>query len=184
MNTSDHELLRRAGLGDATAFESLVRKWELPVGRILRRLLPNVSEVDDVRQEAFVRVLLASRRYKPHCEFSTWLYQIVLNLARDARRRRKWSVELLDNGQPIDGTSDPRSAAQQRETAEIVETALASLPNPLREVLVLRHYAELTFERIAEVLNEPTSTIKSRAKTALEKLHAELRRRGLTNGEL
>jgi RNA polymerase sigma-70 factor (ECF subfamily) len=184
MNTSDHELLRRAGLGDATAFESLVRRWEAPVGRILTRLVTNTSEVDDLRQEVFMRVLLASRRYEPKFAFSTWLYRIVLNLARDAARRHKRTVESLDNCQPVDGNADPHSSASRRETAEVVESALAALPDRLREVLVLRHYTDLTFDRIAEVLNEPTSTVKSRTKLALEKLHTELRRRGLTNGEV
>lgn len=183
MNTSDHELVRRVGMGDAVAFESLVRRWEVPVSRVLRRLVADDAEVDDLRQEAFVRVLVASRRYEPRFEFSTWLFRIVLNLARDSARRRKWRVESLEGHQPVDRASDPCSTAQQRETVVLVEAALSALPERLREVLVLRHYTELPFERIAEVLNEPASTVKSRTKVALEKLYAELRRRGLTNGE-
>jgi RNA polymerase sigma-70 factor (ECF subfamily) len=183
MNTSDHELLRKVGLGDAAAFESLVRRWEIPVGRVLRRLVPNECDVDDLRQEAFVRVLLGSRRYEPRCEFSTWLFQIVLNLARDAARRRKRNLMSLEHCQPIGGNHDPRSEASRRELILVVESALQTLPEPLREILVLRHYAELSFERIADVLDAPASTIKSRGQLALEKLDAELRRRGVTNGE-
>lgn len=181
MEANDNELMHRCGQGDAAAFETLVRRWEGRVENILRRLAP--GDAEDLKQETFVRVLLASRRYKANGAFSTWLYRIALNLARDTARRRK-PVGPLGDFEPTDSNGTPVSATEQNERRELIERALQALPSDLREVLVLRHYGDLTFARIGDVLKQPESTIKSRTKTALKRLHAELRERGLTNGEL
>ena len=182
MSDSDHELMHRCGQGDAAAFEALVRRWEGRVEKVLRRLA-SPNDAEDLKQETFVRVLLASRRYRPQAAFSTWLYRIALNLARDKARRRGPRVSLADCEPEASGDS-PQATTERQEQRELVEGALAQLPDKLREVLVLRHYGELTFARIGDVLNESESTVKSRAKTALTRLYAELRQRGLTNGEL
>jgi RNA polymerase sigma-70 factor (ECF subfamily) len=183
MDTSDHELMQRCGHGDAAAFEVLVRRWEGRVEQLLRRLVNTPSDAEDLKQETFVRVLLASRRYQANGAFSTWLYRIALNLARDMARKHK-AIGSLDELEPVDTNGTPESLSERNEQCELVEQALHALPGNLREVLVLRHYGDLTFARIGEVLKEPESTIKSRTKIALKRLYAELRQRGLTNGEL
>lgn len=183
MDTSDHELMNRCGQGDATAFEVLVRRWETRVERVLRRLVPSPADAEDLRQETFVRVLLASKRYKANGAFSTWLYRIALNLARDAARRRR-PVGPLGELEVEDTNGTPDAASEKQERRELIEQALGALPRELREVLVLRHYGELTFDRIGQVLDQPASTIKSRTKAALKKVHGELQQRGLTNGDL
>lgn len=183
MDTSDHELMNRCGQGDATAFEVLVRRWEGRIERVLQRLVSSPSDAEDLKQGTFVRVLLASKRYKANGAFSTWLYRIAINLARDAARRRKPVAPLGEIDVPGNGHT-PDLVSQQKERHELIEDALGSLPEELREVLVLRHYSDLTFARIGDVLNQPESTIKSRTRSALKKLYGELRQRGLTNGEL
>jgi len=160
MQHSDHELMLRCGQGDAAAFDLLVRRWELPVGNVLRRLVRNTADADDLRQDTFVRVLLASRRYRPTGEFSAWLFRIVVNLARDAARRRKRRHELIDQELIVEGNASPATESARRETAALVEDALGALPHRLREVLVLRHYGDLSFARMSEVLGEPASTVK------------------------
>lgn len=183
MSTTDHELMRLSAQGDAAAFETLVRRWESRLDRVLRRLTSNASDAEDLRQETFVRVLLASPRYSANGAFPTWLYRIAINLARDAARKRK-NTAMPDETVPLSGDVPPDVAIEQEERRELIESALRALPSSLREVLVLRHFGDLTFTRISEVLKEPESTIKSRARNALQSLQAELRHRGLTHGDL
>lgn len=185
MNDSDHELMRRCREGDPAAFEQLVRRWEGPLGRILARMTDAGTEVDDLCQEVFLRVLNARGRYRASGAFSTWLYRIALNVARDAarrRRRRRWRP--LDNHEPVSPQAEPPESLGRDDLARRVQEALAALPAKLREPLVLRHFGELTFAEIAVVVGQPASTIKSRTRAALEKLRSELRRRGIDEKEL
>jgi RNA polymerase sigma-70 factor (ECF subfamily) len=182
-NLSDHELMRRLAAGDFDAFEVLLRRWDDRVGRVLSRLVAVREDVEDLRQEVFMRVLTHSTRYRPRGAFSTWIYRIVINLARDAARRRR-RVLPLGNHEPADGNGAPLEASSSRELAACVESALGSLPETSRELLVLKHYADLSFSEIAGVLNEPVSTVKSRTHAALRRLHAELQQRGVTEMEL
>jgi RNA polymerase sigma-70 factor (ECF subfamily) len=181
--TSEHDLMNRCRDGDSAAFAELVHRWDSRVCRVLGRLTGNRAEVEDLRQEVFLRVLRAAPRYHANGSFSTWIYRIVLNLARDAARRRR-PVEPLDEQTLMDFTPDPAVSAQQRELAAQVGQVLAELPQPLREVLVLKHFGNLTFAEIAGVLGEPASTVKSRARVALSTLHHQLSRRGLSDEEL
>ena len=116
MSTSDHELMHRCGQGDAAAFEMLVRRWEGRIENVLRRLVTSPTDAEDLKQETFVRVLLASRRYKANGAFSTWLYRIALNLARDVARRQRpvSSVEEID---PVDRNGTPASGRSRRKSA-------------------------------------------------------------------
>ena len=184
MTTSDHELMARLVAGDSEALAVLVRRWESGISRVLARLVPT-ADVDDLRQEVFVRVLTASTRYRANGAFSAWLYRIVINIARDAARRRRIRISLpLGNHHPADRDGAPPRECSQRELVEVIELALAALPDRLREVLVLRHYGDLTVAQIAVALNKPISTIKSRTRSALRRLHAELARRGVSEEDL
>ncbi len=177
--------MARLAAGDSDALEAIVRRWEAGVGRVLARLTPNSTDVDDLRQEVFLRVLTAASRYRADGQFSAWLYRIVINLARDAARRRRIRSWLpLGDHQPVDRNGAPRQACSQREMTKAIEHALAALPDRMREVLVLKHYAGLTFAEIASALKQPASTIKSRTQSALRRLQAELARRGVGEEEL
>jgi RNA polymerase sigma-70 factor (ECF subfamily) len=184
MSASDHELMRRLAAGDERALEQLIERWQRGVGRLLRRLAPD--EADDLRQEAFVRVLTAAPRYRPQGEFSTWLYRIVLNLARDAARRRSRRPLPLeaDPIAPGEGNGAPPRQCARRELAAKVERALDTLPPDLRDVLVLKHYGELSLAEVADVLSLPASTVKSRAAVALKKLAVRLKQDGIDETEL
>lgn len=197
MAESDHELMRRSGAGDAAAFETLVRRWEPWIVRLLGRLCTDStstapervdgvnphSDIDDLAQEVFIRVLTSSARYRSDYEFSTWLSRIVLNVARDAVRRRNRRWKLLSNHKPSHHKESPAETAGRKETEHHVTEALLSLSPKYREPLVLRHYGDLTFAEVAEALNLPTSTVKSRVHRALEELRTELKRRGIDERE-
>lgn len=184
MSPSDHDLMLRSSAGDARAFEQLVRRWEGPLARVLARLNTNGSDVEDLCQETFLKVLRAQDRYRPRSNFSTWLFSIGLNVSRDAARRRSREHEhMAAQVQPSPIVEPPEKAARH-ELAEHVSAALGQLEPQLREVIVLKHFGELTFAQLAELLRLPESTVKSRAQRALEQLRSEFKKRGIDQGEL
>jgi RNA polymerase sigma-70 factor, ECF subfamily len=165
----DGERMRRWSAGDRSAFEEIVRAWERPVGRFLVRLTRSADLAGDLTQEVFLRVYLKGASYTHGGTFKTWLYQIALNLARDAARKhaRAPVLSLLPDAHPAAGGEPAFDARQQ---AEVVNAALAELPDPLREVVVLRHYEDLNFEAMGRLLGVPATTLKSRFAVAMKKL--------------
>ena len=178
----DHELMRRCREGDFGALTELVDRWDGRVGRVLARLVASPADVDDLRQDVFLRVFRARHRYRARGAFSTWLYRIVLNVARDAARRRR--PESLGSHEPRAHDEAAETLAERRELCGQVADALASLPETLREPLVLKHYSELTFAQVAEVSGVPVSTVKSRVGAALARLRGTLQRQGISHEEL
>jgi RNA polymerase sigma-70 factor (ECF subfamily) len=183
MGHPDAELIRRWQEGDGVAFEELVRRWQGPIARFLARQVGRTELVADLCQEIFLRVFRAGPRYRAEGAFSTWLYQIALNVARDAgRRRRRQPEPLSDHELAEPGQSE--AACEQKELAAAVARALAELSAPQREVLVLRHYEGMQFEEIARVLGTPASTLKSRFAAALDRLRVRLNQLGWSNEEM
>jgi RNA polymerase sigma-70 factor (ECF subfamily) len=199
---TDQDLIARCRLGDTSAFDLLVRRWQAPVARLLSRLTgggraarpaaagdaagagaPPGMEVDDLSQEVFLRVLRACEAWEGRSSFSTWIYRIAVNVTRDAlRRRRTWRRGTWHTPVPPSAPAAIEHASD-RERQQLVSAALADLPAKLREPLVLRHFGDLTFAETAEVLGLPVGTAKSRVKQGLLRLRDELRRRGLTEQE-
>lgn len=174
MAVEDAELMHRWQTGDELAFEQLVVRWQPPVTRMLGRLVHPPEAVADLSQEVFLRVYQARSQYAENGAFSSWLYKIALNLAREHVRRRRPVLSLAGHD-PLATDTDPSSAFVQRETADVVRQALSGLPALQREVLVLRHYENMNFEQISRLLQVPASTLKSRFSSALRRLRAELR---------
>jgi RNA polymerase sigma-70 factor, ECF subfamily len=159
----------------AAGFERLVRRWQQPVARFLFHLVGCPDLVADLCQEVFLRVYEQRGRYRETGAFTAWLYRIAVNVARDAgRRRRKEPLELADV-EPAALEPSPDAACEQAECGRLVAQAVAELPEPLRLVVVLRHYEDMNFEQIARLLGEPASTIKSRFSAALQRLRQRLR---------
>ena len=175
MEPSDAELMRRWQGGDTASFEEIVRRWQGRVGRLLARLAgPSVAP--DLCQEVFLRLYRAGARYREEGAFTTWIYRMALNVARDAGRRRR-DCAALGNYEPLDDNA-PHDALCRREAVELVTQALAQLPASLREVLVLRHYEGLSFEEIGRLTHVPASTLKSRFAVALDRLRVRLEELG------
>jgi RNA polymerase sigma-70 factor (ECF subfamily) len=179
MGGDERELIRRWRQGDAAAFAALVRRWQAPLGRLLCRLVGSAEAAGDLSQEVFLRLWQARDRYRETGAFHAWLYQIALNVARDAARRQVRRPEQLV---PVPDTADPWPsppvATADREAAAAVTEAVALLPHPLREALVLRHYEGLRFEDMARMLRTPSSTLKSRFAAALDRVRLHLEHRG------
>ncbi len=174
---TDGDRMRRWAAGDRAAFEEIVRRWEIPVGRFLARLCGDADEASDLTQEVFLRVYLRGANYRDEGHFRTWLYRIALNLARDAARRRarKPAVPLTERYDAA-GRDEEHDA---RERAALVAQALAALRDAQREVVVLRHFEDLSFEAMARLLGIASTTLKSRFATAMAKLEQMLTARGL-----
>ncbi len=161
--------------GDAAAFEMLVRRWQQPVARFLFHLVGREEPIPDLCQEVFLRVYEHRSRYRETGAFAPWLYRIALNVGRDALRRRRKEPLALGNIEPAAVDPSPEAICEQAERGQCVARSVAELPEPLRIVLILRHYEEMSFEQIARLLGAPASTVKSRFNAALHRLRERLR---------
>jgi RNA polymerase sigma-70 factor (ECF subfamily) len=184
---SDEDLVLALRQGQTDCLGVLVARWEQPLYRFVYRLLERREDARDVCQETFLRVLRKAHEFKTGARFSTWMYQIALNLCRDQmRRQRRWGLLVRsrdDAGErhAIDpaAADDPSEslAAEQRRRA--VTRALDELPPEQREVLILKEYEGLKFREIAAILSCPESTVKSRMYYGLTSLRTALERRGV-----
>ena len=182
MAREDDDLMRRSAGGDSAAFEMLVRRWEKQVGQVLARLMTRTSDRDDLCQEVFLRVLRAQHRYQPNGQFKSWLFRIVLNVARDAGRRikRKPTVGLPHETELPGRLDNPTDF----ETKLAIKQTLSQLSPDVREAIVLRHFADLTFQQIATMTGNPVSTIKSRVQQGLKELRVHMLKIGISPQEL
>jgi RNA polymerase sigma-70 factor, ECF subfamily len=185
MPPSDERLVEAFQAGDLAAFDVLVLRWERKIQGTVYRVLGTEEDARDVTQEAFLKAFRALRGFKGEARFSSWLYQIALNLCRDRLRRRRGkafvSLESVDEdgGLPAPGAPSPYELAERGALRGMVRAALAELPDEQREVIVLKEYQELTFAEIAEVLDVPLSTVKTRLYRGLVGLRGRLERQGL-----
>ncbi len=179
MAESDADLIQRWRAGDESGFEEIVRRWEPSLARFLSRLASE-SQVPDLLQEVFLRLHRAGPVYKENGHFSTWLFQIALNVSRDARRRERPAQPLPDDG-PASESETPHKRSEYRELASILAESITELAPELREVLALRHDRGMKFEEMSRMLGVPASTLKSRFSKALLYLRQRLKERGLPN---
>src|SRR5262245_4508463 len=170
---------------DERAFAQLVRRWEGPIQRLCLRMTGDAQGGEDLTQEAFVRVFARRKEYQSNGKFSTWLWRIALNLCYDELRRRQRREESSlegTGGEPyamletfVAPEPAPDKSLAERERGELVRRALMRLPETYRTVLVLRHYENLKFREIAEVLGVPEGTVKSRMAEALTQMGQRLK---------
>ena len=177
MGTQDADWMQRWRRGDGAAFEALVERWRRPVARFLYRYSGRADLVPDLSQEVFLRVYQSAGRYRETGAFPAWLFRIVLNVARDAGRRRR-DLAALNGHEPADHEAEAEALCRRRELAAVMACAAAELPEPLRVALALRHDEGLSFEEIARLTGAPASTIKSRFAAALARLRARLEQLG------
>jgi RNA polymerase sigma factor (sigma-70 family) len=158
---SDEDLMRRVATGDTHAFETLCRRYETPLHRFLWRHLDG-RDVEDVHQETWLRVVRSAGRYDPSRRFSTWLFQIAVNLCRDWHRRPPPEPHDPDTVDAAGPDSAVRGAA-----AVDADRLLAALPEAQRAAVLLRYYHDLSEEEVAAVLDCPRGTVKSRLHHAM-----------------
>jgi RNA polymerase sigma-70 factor (ECF subfamily) len=185
MLRSDEELVAAVQAGDSSAFDVLVRRWDRKIQGAAYRVLGSDDEARDVSQEAFLKAYRGLPAFKGEARFSSWLYQIALNLCRDRLRRRKGRefVSLDDVAPAMHGGPNVADVVESRDLARRVASAVEDLSAEQREVIVLKEYEGLTFPEIAEVLGIPVSTVKTRLYRGLVQLRALLETRGLGGQE-
>ena len=184
---SDEDLIGALRTGNTDSLGVLVSRWERPLFRFVYRLLPRREEAQDICQETFLRILKKADRFRDGGKFSTWMYQIALNLCRDeVRHRRRWGKLVVENPSPAivesaGTTRNPDGDLGRREEREAVGLALRQIPAEQREVLVLKEFQGLRFREIAEILGCPESTVKSRMYYGLRGLRSALLRAGFSD---
>ena len=170
---TDEELVRRVAQGDEDALAELLRRYERSLSHFLYRQTAG-RDVEDLYQETWLRVVRAADRFDAARKFSTWMFQIAVNLCRDWHRRRPPEPQ-----QP--GADAVASEAGSMEARVDAGRLLATLPEAQREVLILRYYHDLTEEDIALIAACPKGTVKSRLHNALARLAAVVREEGPGN---
>lgn len=179
MEPTDEELVLRFQAGDESAFETMVARWNEPVLQLATRLTGDLEEAKDVRQMALLRIYQSLRGFEGRARVSTWVWRVVLNLCRDKKRNaavRSRTLEASVREREGDYVLEETGfhVARDRELAGIVAKAVLELPAPEREVVVLRHYHDLAFPAIAEILGSPVTTVKSRMTRGLTLLRTRL----------
>lgn len=169
----DRSLIASAQFGDRQAFTELVCRHQAGVVSFIYRMCGDPRLAEDAAQEAFVRVWQNLNNYKPQYAFRSWLYRIAANAALDALRRERPEAPI-DDLPLTDKAPTPEQAAEQDQRAAQVRQAVSRLSEPLRLVLVLREYQELSYQEIASALDIPTGTVMSRLNTARTQLRREL----------
>jgi len=166
------DLIRRCQAGDEEAFAALFHQYKNLVYKIAYLMLDSADEADDALQEVFLRVYSSLSTFEPaKGAFTTWLYRITVNHCLNRRRKRRLSISL-DRVSPL--LAERPSFQGQVEDEEAVQQALSRLSEKLRAVIVLRYYLELSYAEIAQILNIPVGTVKSRLNLALKTLRREL----------
>jgi len=185
MTRTDEELVERATAGDLDSFNQLVSRWERPIYALAYRTLGREEDARDVVQEAFLRAYRGLKGFKGQAKFSSWLYRITLNLCRDwiRKERRAPIVHPPEGMDPIELAEDQAAPTEsveelvaRREMSEAVARAMAELPEEQRAAILLKEYHGLTFQEIAEMLNCPLSTVKTRLYQGLSVLRRRLER--------
>jgi RNA polymerase sigma-70 factor, ECF subfamily len=171
---NDADLLPGWQSGEPAAFAALVRRWQQPVARFVFHLVGQKDLVQDLCQEVFLRVFLAAPRYRETGQFSAWLHRIALNVVRDFSRRQGRELKLYQEAELLSDSPGPDTCSEHQELVRHISQAVNDLPEPLRVVLVLRHYQDMSFEQMARMLETPASTLKSRFTAALFRLRQRL----------
>ena len=176
----DLKIIESCLLGNTQIFSRLIDNYKNMVYNLAYRMSNNPHEAEDISQEAFLRAYQSLARFNPSYKFSTWLYQITLNIIRDKFKRKEIDYVSLDTPvetddseffpQPADFTNNPEQIITQKENIQAIQQAILSLPLKYREVLVLRHLQDLSYIEIANILKLPQGTVKIRLYRAREQL--------------
>ena len=188
MTPTDEELVVAFQSGDIPAFDQLVRRWDRKIQGVIYRIVGNHDEARDVSQEAFLKAYRALGTFKQEARFSSWLYQIAINATRDRLRRRRrrndLSLDDVEEREPSLRDAGPSALdlIESSDLSRVVAAAMAALPEEQREVVILKEYEGLTFPEIAETLDVPLSTVKTRLYRGLVQLRVRLERQGIRGG--
>jgi len=186
---SDLLLVERTVAGDARAFELLVIKYQRRIQRLIGRMVRDADLVEDITQETFIRAYRALHQFRGEAQFYTWLYRIAVNTAKkfllELKRDPVVPESALRSSDDEDETSragnepttdeTPESVLAAREIAAVVNAAMEALPDDLRQAVTLREIEGLTYEEIAQVMDCPIGTVRSRIFRAREAISLKVK---------
>ncbi len=188
---TDQQLVARTVAGDQRAYELLVIKYQRRIQRLIGRMVRDVDLVEDIAQETFIRAYRALHQFRGDAQFYTWLYRIAVNTAKKAlmglKRNPVVTESALRNASDDDDdetyrpqnelTTDetPETVLAAKEIASAVNAAMDALPEDLRQAVTLREIEGLSYEEIAEMMNCPIGTVRSRIFRAREAISARVR---------
>ncbi|HKJ52854.1 MAG TPA: RNA polymerase sigma factor RpoE [Gammaproteobacteria bacterium] len=184
-NLLDAELVKRVQAGDSRAFDLLVQKYQHKVINLVGRFVSDQAECQDIAQDAFIKAYRAIDSFRGDSQFYTWLYRITANTAKNylASRARKTPAYAIDvdDAEHFEGesrlkeTDTPENLLLTDEIRQTVFDAIEKLPEDLKTAITLREFDNLSYEEIAEVMNCPIGTVRSRIFRAREVIDKELR---------
>ena len=186
---SDLLLVERTVAGDQRAFELLVIKYQRRIERLIGRMVRDVDLVEDIAQETFIRAYRALHQFRGDAQFYTWLYRIAVNTAKksllDLKRNPVISENAFRTSDEDDETSraghelttqeTPETVLAAKEVAAVVNAAMLALPEDLRQAVTLREIEGLSYEEIADAMNCPIGTVRSRIFRAREAISAKIK---------
>ncbi|MEM8498797.1 MAG: RNA polymerase sigma factor RpoE [Pseudomonadota bacterium] len=188
---SDQQLVQRVKKGDKRAFDLLVVKYQHKILGLVARYVRDSGEVQDVTQEAFIKAYRALPKFRGDSQFYTWLYRIAINTAKNhlmAKGRRPpgsdidvQDAEYFESAGQLKDIENPENQLFGAELKEIVNKAISQLPEDLRTAVTLREFDGLSYEDIADIMNCPVGTVRSRifrAREAIDKQLEPLFRKG------
>jgi len=186
---ADGELVLTAVSGRESAFEELVRRYQRPIASYVYRMVGDYDAALDLTQEVFIKVYNSLARYRSEFKFSTWIYKIAHNTAIDHLRRHTVRDQIITSA--TDGPRSeiaiesrrltPEQESEREERRSEIESVVQSLPAAYRELIVLRHSHDLSYDEIAEVTGLPLGTVKNRLFRAREAMRDLLVPRGITS---
>jgi len=173
----DAALIRRCQRGDVEAMNELIQAYQKHVFNLAFRLSGNYDDAQDIAQEAFIRVFNSINSFRGEANFSTWIYRIVTNVFLDERKKQRVRdhgsldeyLELEDSSvarQIEDPSPGPEASVEQRERNEVVGQAVLALPENQRVMIALYHFQGRSYEEIADIMQLPIGTVKSRLNRA------------------
>ena len=190
---ADQELVKRAQKGDSRAFDLLVLKYQHKILGLVSRYVRDSDEIQDVAQEAFIKAYRALPKFRGDSAFYTWVYRIAINTAKNylvARNRRPPAsdidvadAEWVAGGGVLSDIDTPENALFGDELKQVVDRAIRELPDDLRTALTLREFDGLSYEDIADVMDCPVGTVRSRIFRARDAVDKQVKRQMDGTGE-
>jgi RNA polymerase sigma-70 factor (ECF subfamily) len=186
---ADCDLVTRSLAGRDESFEELVRRYQRPIVSYVYRMTGNYESALDLTQEVFIKVYSSLARYRPEYKFSTWIYRIAHNTAIDHLRKHSTREQELEATTPEGETYErpyassaptPEEESVQAARRAEIEDVIGALPASYRELIVLRHAHDMSYDEIAEVTGLPLGTVKNRIFRAREAMRLPLIERGIT----
>ena len=180
----DEELVLRVQRGDKSAYDYLVIKYQHRIIQLVNRYIKDPSEAQDVAQEAFIKAYRALADFRGEAAFFTWLYRIAINTAKNyllsrSRRSANYQVDIqdaeaLENAPQLQGLETPERELLNQEIIDAINASIEELPEDMRTAIVLREFEGMSYEEIAEAMDCPVGTVRSRIFRAREAIDNKL----------